>query len=72
MTRLGSLAAVDGRTAVIEPGRGSVSYADLDRLADGVAARLCGLGVDPGARVGLYIRRSCDAIAAMLGMPVVA
>ena len=67
MTRLGSLAAVDGRPAVIEPGRGSVSYADLDRLADAVAARLCQLGVDPAARVGLYLRRSCDAIAAMLG-----
>jgi amino acid adenylation domain-containing protein len=67
MTRLGSLAAADGRPAVIEPGRGSVSYADLDRLADGVAARLCRLGVEPGARIGLYVRRSCDAIAAMLG-----
>jgi amino acid adenylation domain-containing protein len=67
MTRLGWLAAVDDRPAVIEPGLGSVSYADLDRLADRVAARLCRLGVDPADRVGLYLRRSCDAIAAMLG-----
>jgi amino acid adenylation domain-containing protein len=52
---------------VVEPGRGRVSYADLDRLADGVAGRLCGLGVQPGDRVGLYVRRSADAIAAMLG-----
>ena len=67
MIRLGSLAAVDGRPAVIEPGRGSIAYADLDRLADGVAARLCRLGVEPGARIGLYVGRSCDAIAVMLG-----
>jgi amino acid adenylation domain-containing protein len=67
MIRLGSLAAADDRSAVVEPARGSVSYADLDRLADGVAGRLCRLGVDPGARIGLYLRRSSDAIAAMLG-----
>jgi L-proline---[L-prolyl-carrier protein] ligase len=67
MTDLGWLAASDDRAAVIEPGRGSVSYCELERLADGVAARLCRLGVEPGARVGLYVRRSCDAVAAMLG-----
>ncbi len=67
MTRPGLLAAADDRPAVIEPGRGTISYADLDRLADGVAARLCRLGVEPGSRVGLYLRRSSDAIAAMLG-----
>jgi RNA polymerase sigma-70 factor (ECF subfamily) len=39
-TRLGWLAAADERPAVIEPGRGRVSYAELDRLANRVAARL--------------------------------
>lgn len=66
-TRLGWLAAADERPAVVEPGRGSVSYAELDKLADRVAARLRHLGVEPGARVGIYLRRSADAIAAMLG-----
>jgi amino acid adenylation domain-containing protein len=65
---LGALAAADDRRAVVEPGRGSVSYADLDRLADRVAWRLEQLGVTPGARIGLYVRRSADAIAAMLGI----
>ncbi|MGI9592890.1 MAG: amino acid adenylation domain-containing protein, partial [Myxococcota bacterium] len=64
---LGRLAASDGRPAVVEPGRGAVSYADLDRLADRVAARLAGLGVARDSRVGLYLNRSADAIAAMLG-----
>src|SRR6185436_8096578 len=63
MIRLGSLAALDDRPAVIEPGRGQVSYAELD----GVAAKLCALGVEPGSHVGLYLRRSTDAIALMLG-----
>lgn len=65
--QLGSLGALDDRPAVIEPGRGQVSYAELDRLADGVAGGLRRLGVQAGARVGIYARRSCDAIAVMLG-----
>lgn len=44
-----------------------MSYAELDRLASAVAGRLRGLGVPRGARIGLYLRRSTDAIAAMLG-----
>jgi amino acid adenylation domain-containing protein len=64
---LGALGASDDRPAVVEPGRGWVSYAALDRLADGIAGRLRQLGVEPGARIGIYARRSCDAIAVMLG-----
>ena len=66
-TGLGTLAAADERPAVIEPGRGSLSYAELDRLADRVAGRLLRLGAEPGDRVGIYMRRSADAIAIMLG-----
>ncbi len=65
--QLGLLGALDDRPAVVEPGRGRVSYVDLDRLADRVAGRLRQLGVEPGARIGIYARRSCDAIAVMLG-----
>jgi amino acid adenylation domain-containing protein len=61
------LGAVDDRPAIVEPGHGSLSYADLDGLADRIANRLRNLGVAPGARIGLYVRRSSDAIAAMLG-----
>jgi amino acid adenylation domain-containing protein len=64
---LGALAARDDRPAVIEPGRGRTSYAELDALADRVAARLLGMGLGADARVGLYLNRSCDAVAAMLG-----
>ncbi|MGH7898956.1 MAG: amino acid adenylation domain-containing protein [Candidatus Binatia bacterium] len=65
--RLGSLGASDDRPAVVEPHRGRVSYAELDRLAAAVAGRLRRLGLSPGARIGLHLRRSSDAIAAMLG-----
>jgi amino acid adenylation domain-containing protein len=64
---LGSLGATDDVPAVVEPGGGSLSYAQLDRLADDVARRLQQLGVPRGGRVGLYVRRSCDAVIAMLG-----
>jgi amino acid adenylation domain-containing protein len=67
VVEIGRLAARDDRPAVIEPGRDRVSYAALDRLADGVAAKLCALGVEPGDAIGLYARRSADAIAVMLG-----
>jgi L-proline---[L-prolyl-carrier protein] ligase len=67
MVEIGRLAARDDRPAVIEPGHGRASYAELDRLADGVAAKLCSLGVEPGDAIGLYVRRSTDAIAVMLG-----
>jgi len=65
---LASLPERDDRPAVVEPGRGVLTYRDLDQLADAVAARLRRLGVKPGARVGLYLRRSSDTIAAMLGI----
>jgi amino acid adenylation domain-containing protein len=66
--RIGQLAARDERPAIVEPGRGAISYRDLDGLADAVAHRLRAQGVPPGARIGIYLRRSADAIAAMLGV----
>jgi acyl-CoA synthetase (AMP-forming)/AMP-acid ligase II len=63
---LGALAAHDGRPAVIEPGRGRVSYAELDALADRVASRLLQMRLGADARIGLYLNRSSDAVAAML------
>ncbi len=64
----GTLFASDDRPAVVEPGAGAVSYAHLDETASRVADRLKALGVSPGARVGIYLRRSADAIGAMLGV----
>ncbi|HLG59542.1 MAG TPA: amino acid adenylation domain-containing protein [Vicinamibacterales bacterium] len=64
---LGTLAAADDRPAIVEPGRGAITYAELDRLANRIAGKLRGLGLRPGARIGIYMRRSADAIAVMLG-----
>lgn len=65
---LTELGARDARPAVIEPGRGSVSYAALDDLANRVARRLLQLGIAADSRVGLYLHRSADAVAAILGV----
>ena len=56
------------RIAVVDPGVGSIRYADLDRLSDRVRDRLHAMGVRPGDRVGLYLRKSIDAVAAIYGV----
>jgi amino acid adenylation domain-containing protein len=45
-----------------------VTYAELDRRANQVAARLLAAGVRPDEAVGLCAERSCDLIAALLGI----
>ena len=45
-----------------------LTYGDLDRAADRLAARLIGLGVRPGDRVGLHVAKSADAITAICGV----
>ena len=45
-----------------------LTYRELDRLADRVAARLRGLGVRAGDRVALHLPRSLDAVVATLGV----
>jgi amino acid adenylation domain-containing protein len=61
------LAAADDRTAIVEPGLGQLSYAELDELASRVARRLGELGVGPGSKVGICLPRSADVIAAIWG-----
>ena len=56
------------RTAVVEPGRGTISYRDLAELSDRLRDRLCALGVVPGDRVGIYVRKSIDAVATIYGI----
>jgi amino acid adenylation domain-containing protein len=55
-------------TAVVDPGRGSITYAELSLLTDRLRDRLAALGVRPGDRVGIYIRKSIDAVAAIYGV----
>jgi amino acid adenylation domain-containing protein len=45
-----------------------LSYAELDRRSDAMAARLRGLGVASEARVGVFAERSAQTIVALLGV----
>ncbi len=54
--------------AVVEPGHGTISYGDLAALSDRLRDRLCALGVHPGDRVGIYMRKSIDAVASIYGI----
>jgi len=56
------------KPAVEEPGQGMVTYRELDILSDRLRDRLAQLGVRAGDRVGLYMRKSIDAVASILGI----
>ncbi len=49
-------------------GERALSYAEIDRRATALAARLRDLGVLPGARVGVCMERSVEEIVAFLGV----
>lgn len=57
-----------GHPAVDEPESGTITYRDLAKLSDELRDRLHLLGVRPGDRVGIYMRKSIDAIAAIFGI----
>jgi amino acid adenylation domain-containing protein len=54
--------------AVEEDEGGAISYRALVDLSDQVQDRLSHLGVGPGDRVGVYLRKSIDAVAAIFGI----
>ena len=54
--------------AVEETETGSISYAELVRLSDRVRDRLRQMGVEPGDRVGMCLRKSADAVASLFGI----
>jgi len=54
--------------AVEEPGGRRITYRELDVLSDLVRDQLVALGAGPGERVGVSIRKSIDAVAAILGI----
>jgi amino acid adenylation domain-containing protein len=56
------------RIAVEETADGSITYRDLDQLSDRLRDRLTQLGVRPGDRVGIYLRKSIDAVASIFGI----
>ncbi len=46
----------------------TLTYAELDHASDACAAILLANGVGPGRRVGILLRRSAEAVIAMLGI----
>ncbi len=54
--------------AVQEGTDASVAYGELDRLSDRLRDRLVAVGVRPGDRVGMLLRKSIDSIAVLFGI----
>src|SRR5688572_7073354 len=54
--------------AIEEPGKGTISYRDLDVLSGALSSHLCKLGVGRGDRVGIYLHKSIDAVASICGI----
>ncbi|MFN0152291.1 MAG: amino acid adenylation domain-containing protein [bacterium] len=63
-----SAAAHPEREAVSDPSGATLTYAALDALSDRLRDRLLAWGVQPGDRVGFYLRKSADSIAAIFGI----
>jgi len=60
--RAGEPAIVEGRDGA------TIDYERLGRLSDRVRDRLVALGVAPGDRVGIYLRKSAEAVASIFGI----
>ena len=56
------------RLAVEETGENVITYHDLNLLSDQLSHRLIQLGVRPGDRVGIYLHKSIDSVAAIFGI----
>jgi L-proline---[L-prolyl-carrier protein] ligase len=54
--------------AIEEPAKGVITYRDLDVLSNRLRERLRSMGVERGDRVGIYLHKSIDAIASILGI----
>src|SRR6266849_3307035 len=54
--------------AVVEPKESAISYENLQGLSNLVRDRLIHLGVRRGDRVGIYVRKSVDSVAAIFGV----
>lgn len=61
-------AAAHPHAPAVEDGSRSLTYRELDRLAETLAAELRGAGVEPEMPVGLLAERSIEAVVGMLGV----
>ena len=63
-----SVARHGDRIAVREPGGVTITYRELGELSDRLRDHLVALGVEPGDRVGIYLRKSIDTVASIFGV----
>jgi amino acid adenylation domain-containing protein len=56
------------RVAVVEPGVGEIHYRELDELSNLLRDHLQDLGIRRGDRVGFYLHKSIDSVAAIFGI----
>ncbi|HEV2472153.1 MAG TPA: amino acid adenylation domain-containing protein, partial [Chthonomonadales bacterium] len=61
-------AAAQPEAPAVACGDAALTYGQLNALADGVAARLRKIGVAPDTLVGIYMERSVEMVAALLGV----
>ena len=54
--------------AIEDPGVAEITYRELDHLSARLRDRLRRMGVRPGDRVGIALRKSIDAVAAIFGV----
>ncbi len=62
------VAGRSAHTAVEEADGAKITYGELGRLSDALRDRLLSMGVRPGDRVGVWVRKSIDAVAAIYGI----
>ena len=57
------------RTAIVDPVRNlEITYRELQSVSRRLRDRLIQLGVQPGDRVGLYLKKSIDSVASIYGI----
>lgn len=65
---LRDIVAQDGNAVAVISGPQSWTYQHIDRLSDGFAASFAARGIGKGDVVAVILTRSCDTIAALLGL----